>query len=406
ASTMRTLLALILLTSTSGAWSLCKLNLQSPYPIVGKVFGSKTAILKRPLSEIELAYNETATFYCPLGLKIGGSNSGYGNQKTTKVNFQTAELTCGDDGVYLDQQRIIEQTTSGYISCNADSGSTLYESNVSLVGCDADEAMTLVIGNKLRLSEIKLLALCYDLSASRLHFVKFLAYPAKNLLLGATTADQVLGELQLSNVISGLDKYFSYVTKGQFESLRERQPHLGELYEAQLFDFDSLLQDQQQMKQLEKHKHLLNIVWLRALRRGNWKHWLEALRELNNESDDRFDVRIGVSGLATLPLAQRCNASRSLQLIDSDSGNTLHVPAYVWAHVLSLEPTGSASDEFVLVAHNSPFVNVVEMSSFCDDMCSEIPWLSKSLFGELHLVPKFGVVHCCRVDQVDKLTDF
>ncbi|KAH8290027.1 hypothetical protein KR044_000466, partial [Drosophila immigrans] len=407
-STMRTFFLLSVLALVSSAWSLCRLNMQPPYPIVAKVFGSRTAILKQQLTDIQLSNNETVTFYCPQGLKIRGSDMGYGRSaKATKINRPTAELTCGEDGVYLDQQRIIEQMSGGYVSCNADISQTLYESRVSLAGCDADEAMTLVVGYKLRsLSEVKLLALCYDLGASRLRFVNFLAYPAKNTLLGAASTDQVLAELQLDNAIDGLDKYFSYVTESQFQALSNKQAHLGELYDPSMFDFASLLQDQRQMEELQEYNHLLNIVWLRALRKGNWQHWLEALRAISNDDDDKFEVRVGVSGVATLPLTQRCNVSRSLHLIDSNSGNALQVPAHVWAHVRSLQPSGSAADEFVLVAHNSPYVNVVELSTFCDDICSQIPWLSKSIFGELHLVPTFGVVHCCRVDQVFKLTDF
>ncbi|KAH8400076.1 hypothetical protein KR215_006527, partial [Drosophila sulfurigaster] len=404
---MRTFFAVILLTLVSGSWSLCKLNMQQPFPVVAKTFGSKTAILKQPLTEVELSNNETVTFYCPQGVRISGPSDGYNNPRRTSINQPTVGLTCGDDGIYLDEQRIIEAISGGYVSCNADITRTLYESNVSLIGCDPVDAMTLVIGYKLkRLTEVKLLALCYDLSASHLRFVNFLAYPAKNVLLTPVNTDDVLGRLQLDNIISGLDKYFSYITVSQFNRLSKQQTQLGELYDAEMFDYSSLLQDQQQQKDLEQYNHLLNIVWLRNLRKGNWKHWLQALRAANDDNDDKFELRIGVSGMATMPLGQRYNVSRSLQLLDSNSGNSLQVPAHVWAHVRSLQPTGTVADEFVLVAHNSPYVDVLQLSTFCDDICHEIPWLRKSLFAELHLLPIFGVVHCCRVDQVDKLTDF
>ncbi|XP_034104149.1 uncharacterized protein LOC117567954 [Drosophila albomicans] len=417
---MRTFFAVILLALVSGSWSLCNLNIREPFPVVAKTFGSKTAILKQLLTEVELSNNETVTFYCPQGVRISGPSNGYNNPsddyydptertiyRPTVINQPTADLTCGNDGIYLDEQRIIEVTSGGHVSCNADVTRSLYESNVSLIGCDPVDAMTLVIGYKLkRLTEVKLLALCYDLSASQLRFVNFLAYPAKNVLLTPANTDEVLGRLQLDNIVSGLDKYFSYITVSQFNELSKQQTQLGELYDAEMFDYSSLLQDQQQQKDLEQYNHLLNIVWLRNLRKGNWKHWLQALRAANDDDDDKFELRIGVSGMATMPLGQRCNVSRSLQLLDSNSGNSLQVPAHVWAHVRSLQPTGTVADEFVLVAHNSPYVDVLQLSTFCDDICHEIPWLRKSLFAELHLLPIFGVVHCCRVDQVDKLTDF
>ncbi|XP_034489887.1 uncharacterized protein LOC117793629 [Drosophila innubila] len=412
---MRT--CLILLIFVAGALSLCSLSPRDPFPMVAKRIGSKTAILKGSSTPtLRLSLNETVIFYCPQGLEISrventnyyngyyNSNNNYNDNKK-KINGPTANLKCGKDGIYSDGTRIQESITGSYIKCSTAASQVLYESTKSLSGCDAD-AMTLIVGYKLPgLSDVKQLAMCYDLGASRLRFVKFMAYPPQNILLDMSKTDQVLNELNLDKVIDSLPDYFHYTSDSEFQQLISDQKQFGELYDSKLFEYSSLLQDQQQLKDLDDYKYLLKIVWLRSLRQGNWKHWLEALRVANDDNDEKFELRIGVSGVATLPLAQRCNVSRSLQLEDG-KGNSLTVPAYIWAHVRSLQPEGNAADEFVLVAHNSPYVNVLELGTLCDDICSEIPWLSNSLFGGLHLLPMYGVVHCCRMDAVDKLTEF
>ncbi|XP_034489812.1 uncharacterized protein LOC117793568 [Drosophila innubila] len=398
---MRT--CLILLIFVAGALSLCSLSPRDPFPMVAKRIGSKTAILKGSSTPtLRLSLNETVIFYCPQGLEIGREDYDYYRDA---INRPTAELTCAEDGLYSNGQRIQDYTQTILVKCSTADSQIFYESTKSLSGCDAD-AMTLIVGYKLPgLSDVKQLAMCYDLGASRLRFVKFMAYPPQNILLDMSKTDQVLNELNLDKVIDSLPDYFHYTSDSEFQQLVSDQKQFGELYDSKLFEYSSLLQDQQQLKDLDDYKYLLKIVWLRSLRQGNWKHWLEALRVASDDNDEKFELRIGVSGVATLPLAQRCNVSRSLQLEDG-KGNSLTVPAYIWAHVRSLQPEGNAADEFVLVAHNSPYSNVLELSTFCDDICAEIPWLSNSLFGELHLLPMYGVVHCCRMDAVDKLTEF
>ncbi|KAM8720089.1 hypothetical protein ACLKA7_006183 [Drosophila subpalustris] len=389
---------LILLVFVAGAAALCDLSTREPFPIVAKRIGSKTAILKGS-SMLRFSLNETVTFYCPQDFKIGRDYYPF-----IDLNGPTVELTCAEDGIYSNGQQITEWTSDGYIQCSTADSKSLFESSKSLSGCDAD-AMTLIVGYKLKgLSDVKQLAMCYDLSALRLRFVKFLAYQQKNLLLDMSQTDPVLNELKMDKYIDSLSIYFHYTSDEEFRQLKTNQIQLGELYDSQLFDYSSLLQDQQQLKDFDNYKFLLNIVWLRSLRLGNWKHWLEALRVANDDNAEKFELRIGVSGVATLPLAHRCNVSRPMQLRD-ENGNALSVPAYIWAHVRSLQPSGNAADEFLLVAHNNPYVNVLELSAFCDDICAEIPWLKNSLFGELHLLPMYGVVHCCRMDQILKLPD-
>lgn len=394
-----------LLLSVTGALAVCDLLVGEPRPIVVKKFGSKTAVVKHTLTNIQLSPNESITIHCPTGISI----SQYSGQPI-KIYADTTELLCSENGIYLDDRQIIEQHRSASVACSAGFTQTLYESNRSLSGCAAD-AMTLIIGYKLNgLPDVKKLGVCFDLASSRLLFISYLAYAPRNVLLERQTGQELDG-LKLDTYLGSLSKYFSFPTKTDFQQMIDRQQQLGALYDGKLFEYDSLLQDAPLNKELSSYSNMLSIVWMRALRTGNWLNWLNALRVASNHADDavyrgQFDVRLGLSGVATLPIAESCNATRPLLLLDSAGNAPLPVPEHIWAHVRALQPTGTVADEFVVVAHNSPYYTVPELGSFCADICAEIPWLRESLFGQLHLVPQYGVVHCCRMDQLQKLTDF
>lgn len=133
-----------------------------------------------------------------------------------------------------------------------------------------------------------------------------------------------------------------------------KDKQLKALFGQETFEYTNLIQDEAFNRDLSAFKEMLSIVWLRALRTGNWRHLLNALQTASINA--KYDVRVGVSGVVGLPMLQACNESRTLT-IELDSGDTLSVPAHIWAHVRALEPTVNGTDEFVVVAHNSPFVS-------------------------------------------------
>lgn len=129
------------------------------------------------------------------------------------------------------------------------------------------------------------------------------------------------------------------------------------MFGTDTFELSNLVQDEAFGQSLNKYKEMLNIVWLRALRTGNWQNLLSALKIASLDCGN-FDVRVGVSGTVSTPIFQNCNETRSVN-IEMDSGTILTVPAYIWAHIRALQPSiNSTVDEFVAVGHNSPFVSV------------------------------------------------
>lgn len=119
------------------------------------------------------------------------------------------------------------------------------------------------------------------------------------------------------------------------------------------FEYANLIQDDVFSQDLNEFEGMISIVWLRALRNGNWRHFLNALRDASVH--DKFDVNVGVSGTVAMPTLNACEDNRTLS-IEVDSENTIIVPALIWAHIRNVGPALNAS-EFVVIAHNSPFVS-------------------------------------------------
>ncbi|EDW52726.1 GM11220 [Drosophila sechellia] len=170
------------------------------------------------------------------------------------------------------------------------------------------------------------------------------------------------------------------------------------------FQVGSLVQDELVSRHLVGYENLMSTVWLEVLRSGNWKHWTKAMHDAIGV---HFDIRLGVSGTVKLPTStgQSCNASRSLK-IELLSGKSLPIPAHIWAHVQAVEKTGTGQDEFVIIGHNSPFYRS-DLSNLCPSMCNQVSWQRNTLFARLLEFPAFGLVQCCRVEDVaHKLDNF
>lgn len=133
------------------------------------------------------------------------------------------------------------------------------------------------------------------------------------------------------------------------------------MFGAETFEYSNLIQDDAFAQILNEYKSMLNILWLRPLRSGNWKNFLNALKIASLNSN--YDVRVGVSGSVSAPVYQNCNETRPLSIALS-SDNSVTVPAFIWAHVRALQPSNNSTDDFVAIGHNSPFVSV--SSEFID----------------------------------------
>ncbi|XP_023159565.2 uncharacterized protein LOC111591890 [Drosophila hydei] len=369
----------------------CVLETHFPKPQIITHFGSKHWLTEA--TTISRDNYESIDLYCSKGFSINS------NVEYNLLNEQKRiNLTCyGDEFHTLWQSEEIQIVN---LKCMDNQIYPMYESSTSMAACN--EYMSLVVGQTFgEYGSIKSVAICYDIVKQQLKYVSYTAYPPKIKLIEQSEVGQ-LNHLGLDiEVIYSKNLFKSFSSLNIHEAFL-KDKHLKTLFGSDTFEYANLIQDDALRSDLDQFQDMLSIVWLRALRNGNWRHFLNALRDAS--ADAKYDVNVGVSGTIVMPTLHACDDNRTLS-IELDSGDTVNVPAHIWAHVRPVEPTVNGTDEFVLVAHNSPFFTTRERNGLCESICHEVPWLQKSLFSRLRHYPVYGLVQCCKVIDVQHKLD-
>ncbi|SPP78285.1 Hypothetical predicted protein [Drosophila guanche] len=341
--------------------------------------------------------------YCAGGFDGIYTDRNYYNHRQFNSENTTRTFSCGSDSFVVNMENEPELLAQS-VSCRGTMVSQLFESRKSLPDCE--DHMTLVVGQDFgAIGSIKSAGICYDIVGSELKYVSYTACPLKNRIIEKMQPGELNG-LGLDINVAYTKSLFKAVSPTTIGAYLEHDKQLKQLLGGVTFEHTSLVQDEAIRSQLAGYEDMLSVVWLRTLRTGNWRNWLYALHAASQPAGSKFDIRLGVSGQVALPQMGGCNASRILS-IDLDNGSTLSVPAHIWAHVRDLHPTGNPQDELVVIGHNSPFFKGEKMSDFCPTMCDQVAWMKNSLFGSLLDYPAYGLVQCCRVQDVaHKLDNF
>ncbi|XP_016946209.1 uncharacterized protein LOC108021902 [Drosophila biarmipes] len=381
----------LLLLLPRDAVGTCKLQATFNAPLTLTGFGTKL-LLSDSLGTYEREYGESIDLYCGSGFTF---ERGYESVGTSDAK---ATLRCDSNGLFYHNSGSLIG-----VQCKK-AVMQMFESRTSMQNCGAD--MTLVVGQRFDGGGlIKSAALCYDIVASQMKYIGYTTFPAKNRVITMSQVGQLNG--------IGLDVNVTYrknlirtVSQGEIDAYMAKEKQLAPLFEAETFQVAGLVQDEYVARHLAGYEDMMSTIWMRSLRAGNWKNWIKAMQGAS-VAGTHFDVRLGVSGVLEVPMAVGpCNASRSLQVQLAD-GSSYPVPAHIWAHVHAVEQTGGVQDEFVVIGHNSPFLRSDNSSHLCASMCDQVSWLRNSLFGSLREFPAYGVVQCCRVEDVaSKLDNF
>lgn len=370
----------------------CSLELRSPFPQVVTHFGSKHLMADAP-TNIQREDHQTVDLYCANGFKYAVESYNY-----KAYSGHHLQLTCNSNGYFLTSQ----DTEALHVECLGTQVSQLYESRSTLPDCD--DYMSLVVGQNFeKYGSLKNVAICYDIVKQQLKYASYTAYPSKIKVIEMTQAGQ-LNRLGLDIEVAYTKSIFKTIGALDISGAFRKDRQLKTLFGEDTFEYTSLIQDEVFSRDILDFKEMLSIVWLRALRSCNWRHLLNALQIASLNA--KYDVRIGVSGAVQLPMLQQCNETRTLT-VELENGDTLSVPALIWAHVRALQPVANSTNEFVVVGHNSPFLTSNEREGLCPSMCQEVAWLKDSLFGKLQHYPVYGLVQCCRLSDIThKLDNF
>ncbi|KAH8387998.1 hypothetical protein KR093_010829, partial [Drosophila rubida] len=383
----------------------CPLQLGSPLPKTLVHFGSKH-LLRETRRDLSAETYETVDLYCSHGFSI---HSNYNGLRT--VEERRLQLKCNSNG-YFDIYNIdidIQNGNLNQISCAGQQSVQMYESLRKLPDCE--DEMTLVVGDDFKeLGSLKSMAICFDLVHAKVKYIAYTAYPSKMKMIEKTQIG-VLNGLGLDVGVAATSRMFNTISTSDVLKALHKDKQLKQLFGDETYEYANLIQDSAFTDDFQPDASavvkMLSVVWLRALRTGNWRHLLNALQVASLNA--KFDVRVGISGVVKLPTLQHCNETQHM-ILELDNEDTLAVPSHIWALIQPLEQHEELSNvtaDFVVIAHNSPFVSSEQKQELCNSMCHEVDWLNDSLFLKLQRYPIYGSVQCCRVaDVAHKLDNF
>ncbi|KAH8331952.1 hypothetical protein KR067_004564, partial [Drosophila pandora] len=379
----------------------CSITTTSNPPVVTTSFGSKL-LLSETAGTYERENGEEFNLFCDSGfdLKYRQQYNGYDREHT--IDGPETTLKCESDGFIVNGER----ATNMRVGCKS-RVSQMFESRISLPNCS--NFMTLVLGYNFQdIGSIKNAAMCYDILEAQLKHISYTTFSSRKRIIEESQPGQ-LNDLGLDISVAYRKNLVKNFGEADIKAYLEKERDLSELFGNGIFEYRSLVQDESTGRSLIGYEDMLNIIWLKNLRTGSWKLWLNALRAAT-EAGTHFDIRLGVSGILHLPRTSTnpCRNYTEFLVIEpkTPGSGSVPVPAYIWAHVQALKPTGG-QDEFVIIGHNSPFVSSVNATEVCPSMCHRVSWLKDSLFARLREFPAYGLVQCCHVkDVAHKLDNF
>ncbi|XP_037936632.1 uncharacterized protein LOC119670445 isoform X2 [Teleopsis dalmanni] len=345
--------------------------------ILLKDFGFKKIYIK-DVSEVTAKHNESIQFFCNGQIDITDTCR---RSDITKLVY-TAKLFCNLNTFQLIQNETItlESYCDFRISCSKINGLKLYESGQKLPNCD--KYMSIGIG--VSISEFKEVsgAICYDWANLSLKYVSYLTSNSDNNLniFDKYQRTETLHTVTLDKLVDNYELYFNFMSTQSFEAQLNDIKLRNSILDGVEFDYLNIAD----ASKFSAHDNILNIVWWKNLRYGNWRRYLEILKQ--RAKSVQYLVYLGTAGIITIP---------NENYIQNQT--LLNAPEYIWSYLISTNPN-QTSEELVIVGYNSPFakLNAENSPIFCQDICDEVSWLNLTTFRDLRLIASQGVTFCCR----------
>ncbi|XP_037934090.1 uncharacterized protein LOC119668597 isoform X2 [Teleopsis dalmanni] len=337
--------------------------------ILFKDFGFKKIYIK-DVSEIKAKHNESIQFFCNGQIDITHSCQ-KSDKDLTKLVY-TAKLFCNLNTFQLIQNETItlEPLCDFRISCSKLNGLKLYESGQKLPNCD--KYMSIGIG--VSISEFKEVsgAICYDWENLTLKYISYLTSNSNNNL---NIFDKYL--------------YFNIMSTQSFQAQLNDIKLRNSILDGVEFDYSNIAD----ASKFSAHDNILKIVWWKNLRFGNWRRYLEILKQ--RAKSVQYLVYLGTAGIISIPKENHIQ-----------NQTLLNAPEYIWSYLISTNPN-QTSEQLVIVGYNSPFakLNAENSPIFCQDICDEVSWINSTTFRDLRLIASQGVTFCCRPEEVLKKFD-
>ncbi|XP_065356077.1 uncharacterized protein LOC135950465 [Calliphora vicina] len=349
------------------------------------------------LSEGETILGHCDAYFSPITYQINEYGYDYGYRKVVVnkyiSNKTSISLNCRNNKLVYNE---IELSDSEF-SCMHRNWS-IYSTKQPYGWCQNNQnSSTFLLATKQEKDNYILAAICYNMEQISLQTVVYNAtilrrnyvnqpkdlrttnifpndYLDENLWSFKTTILSDLSEELLQTILTDLRKTEEWLNLADYE-------------------ISSIVQDKSIKKYFDEYKNILNIIWWRNLRLGNWKHFVDTLA--NYDNNNSYEIYTGTSGVAQYPSDDKWYKEKLLEIKIGFKNET--IPAYIWTYLKSYD---NLNKDFVIVGYNSPYAEyfTTEKVIFCPDICAEIPWLNEisSSFRYAYA----GIMFCCSTDFI------
>ncbi|XP_065357671.1 uncharacterized protein LOC135951864 [Calliphora vicina] len=364
-------------------------------PIYKKIFGKYLVELPYTGKDIQLNEGEVIQALCRTNFSSISYNSQQRDRYGYNINYQVVltnqtsiRLQCLNNQLYFNNSVLKEKI----LECEKLKWS-IYETNEPYEWCEKQpNANTFLLAAKSNQDHHILAGICFNLNEWSLQTITY------NISNSGQKYDMEMlidiTKTELKSFQSLDEDLWNLKTTGSFAlNENELQQQLTELSKTNhwlylaAYEMSPIVQGASYEHYFKEYLSILNTIWWRNLRLGNWKLFMNTLE--NYAYNNSFQLYTGTSGVVTIP-SNNIGDYNKLEIKNGYLNET--IPAYIWTYLTS---TDSQNEDFIIVGYNSPYAEFFNHNDvvFCPNICSEIPWL-KEIYSSFRFSTA-GIMFCC-----------
>ncbi|KAI8124782.1 hypothetical protein CVS40_4687 [Lucilia cuprina] len=370
-----------------------------------KIYNGKPLIL----SEGETINGLCNTYFSPIKYQVTETHVPYHDRFLYREEKRTAEksflnqdsilLKCRNKKLVYNDVELLEQI----FSCVPHEW-TVYSTKQPYSWCENNHnSSTFLLGTQGSTSNYILAAICYNLEQVSLQTVVYNVTNVRGNYLQQTMNKPAVNNYHKENIDENLLEFktatLSDLSKNILQEKLTELAKIDEWLNFANYEISSIVQDETLKKYFQEYDNILNTIWWRNLRLGNWKRFQKTLA--NYAQYNKFEIYTGTWGVARYPSEDRWYKEKLLEMTIGFKNET--IPAYIWSYLKSYD---NLNKEFIIFAYNSPYTEyfTTEKVIFCPDICADIPWLND-------IYPSFryafaGIMFCCSTDYIRQTNNF
>ncbi|KAM7352464.1 uncharacterized protein ACRADG_004968 [Cochliomyia hominivorax] len=365
-------------------------------PVYKRIFGKYSIDIPFNSKGIELNEGEVVEGICRTNFSsiysIQKNRDRYGyinDHHMTSSNETSIRLQCQNNEIYFKNSLLKEKT----LQCKPLNWSIYDTNDMTSEWCEKnDNVKSFLFAVKTTQDHHILAGICYNLNDRSWQTVTYNVTSSgqeynmemkRDIKKTELKSQQELGD-DLFNL--KYEKIFDF-TESELQQQLLNLTNINSWLNLANYELSSIVQGNSYKKYFNEYINILNTIWWRNLRLGNWKLFMDTLE--NYAHNNSFQLYSGTSGIVQVPTFKK----DVYEILEIKNGyQNITVPAYIWTYLTS---TDKQNQDLIIVGYNSPYAEFFPHNNivFCPNICSEIPWLQ-----EIHASFNFataGIMFCC-----------